>query len=115
MRIGVLLVLAMLAEAQQSGGPAELRVFSRGRFLSYEVVNRSPYKINRFEIYTQFTSGGFEQLGCIVAAEPKLPQELRLRGACGLPIDPTTGKPVTYSSRLVRVVFESGLTWSPEQ
>jgi len=115
MRFGVFIAIAMLAQAQGSHAPAELRVSAKGKSLSYEVINRSPYKISKFEISTQFTSGGFEQLGCVVAAEPKVPRELLLRGACRLPADPTTGKAVASTSRLVRVVFENGLTWSPER
>lgn len=113
MRLGLLLTLAVVAAAQSYQDPAQLRITAAGESLSYEVVNFSPYRIVGFEVYTQFTSGGSENLGCGVNADVKSPKDLVLRGVCQLPRDTRTGKPVTYSSRIVRVDFENGLTWTP--
>lgn len=109
----VLVVSAAIAAAQPVQDPARLEVTAAGGSLSYEIVNLSPYRIVGFEVYTQFTSGGFENLGCSVNAEVKSPKDLALAGVCQLPRDTKTGKPVNYSSRIVRVNFENGLTWTP--
>jgi hypothetical protein len=111
-RLGLLLTFVAVASAQSDQDPAQLRVTS-GESLSYEMVNLSPYRIIGFEVHTQFTSGGFENLGCGVNAEVKSSKDLVLIGVCRLPRDEKTGKPVTYSSRIVRVEFENGLTWTP--
>jgi len=68
-----------------------------------------------FEIYTQFTSGGFEHIGCAVSAEVKSAKDLSLTRVCQLPNATKTGKSVTYSSRIVRVNFDNGLTWTPSK
>jgi hypothetical protein len=110
----MLLTFAAMAAAGQSyQDPAQLRVTAAGESLSYEMVNSSPYRIVGFEVYTQFTSDGFENLGCGVNAQVKSPKDLVLRGVCQLPRDTKTGKPITYASRIVRVDFENGLTWTP--
>jgi hypothetical protein len=111
-RLGVLLTFVAVAAAQSDQDPARLRV-TAGESLSYEMVNLSPYRIVGFEVHSQFTSGGFENLGCGVNAEVKSPKDLVLTGICQLPRDEKTGKPVTYSSQIVRVEFENGLTWTP--
>ncbi|MGA2274909.1 MAG: hypothetical protein ABSH00_15235 [Bryobacteraceae bacterium] len=113
-RVAVELVaFAAIVTAQPVQDPARLEVAAAGGSLSYELINLSPYRIVGFEVYTQFTSGGFENLGCFVNAEVKSPKDLALAGVCQLPRDTKTGKPVNYSSRIVRVNFENGLTWTP--
>jgi hypothetical protein len=112
-RLLVLLAFGAVAMAQSDQAPAELRVTAHGESLSYEVVNLSPYRIVEFEVYTQFTSGGFENLGCGVSAAVKEPKDLVLQRVCQLPRDSKTGQPVTYSTRLVRVEFANGLKWTP--
>ena len=110
----VLALFALIAIAAQSyQAPAELRVTVAGGFLSYEIVNLSPYRIVGFDIQTQFTSGGFENLGCQVNAVVRSPKDLGLRNICQLPNDSKTGKPVTHSSRIVSVRFDNDLTWTP--
>ena len=106
-----LAVFPIIAAAAQD--PARLQVAATGDQLSYEVVNLSPYQIVGFEVYTQFTSGGYEHLGCGVKANVKAPTDLALREICRLPHDEKTGKPVTYVSRILRVEF-AGLTWTPK-
>ena len=113
MRLLVLLAFGALAIAQSDQAPAELRVTAQGGSLSYEVVNLSPYRIVEFQVYTQFTSGGFENLGCGVTAAVKATKDLALQGVCRLPRDSKTGQPVSYSTRLVRVEFANGLKWTP--
>jgi hypothetical protein len=112
-RLGLLLTFAAVAAAQSYQDPAQLRITAAGDSLSFEVVNFSPYRIVGFEVYTQFTSGGFENLGCGVNTEVKSPKDLVLRRVCQLPRDTKTGRPITYSSRIVRVDFENGLRWTP--
>jgi hypothetical protein len=108
-----LLAFAVLSATQPVQDPARLEVTEAGGSLSYNLVNLSPYNIVGFEVDTQFTSGGFENLGCFVNAQVKSAKDLSLTGACRLPHDSKTGKPVSYSSRIVRVEFENGLTWTP--
>jgi hypothetical protein len=96
-----------------SSRTAQLQVKDAGGFLSYQVIDHLPYRIVGFEVYTQFTSGGYENLGCGVGAEVKSPKDLEIRRVCRLPRDEKAGKPVSYATRLVRVEFENGLTWSP--
>src|SRR5207245_73030 len=69
-----LAVFPIIAAAAQD--PARLQVAATGDQLSYEVVNLSPYQIVGFEVYTQFTSGGYEHLGCGVKANVKAPTDL---------------------------------------
>ena len=109
----VTLAFAAMATAQAVQDPARLEVTAGGGSLSYEVVNLSPYRIVGFEVYTQFTSGGFENLGCGVKAEVKSPKDLVLAGVCQLPRDKKTGKPITYQSRIVHVDFENDIAWTP--
>jgi hypothetical protein len=109
----VLLTFAVIATAQSVRDPAKLEVTASGGSLSYKVINQLPYRIVGFEIYTQFTSGGFEHLGCVVSADVKSAKDLSLTGVCQLPIDAKTGEPVTYSSHIVCVNFGDGLTWAP--
>jgi hypothetical protein len=113
--LSVLLTFAALAVAQSVQDPAKLEVMVSGGSLSYKVINQSAYPIVGFEIYTQFTSGGFEHLGCGVKAEVKSAKDLSLTGVCQLPNDAKTGKPISYSSRIVRVEFDNGLTWTPSK
>ena len=116
MRMASLFALAVfpiIAGADQD--PARLQVTANGDRLSYEVVNLSPYRVVGFEVYTQFTSGGFENLGCGVKADVKTRADLALREACKLPRDEKTGDPVTFVSRIVRVEFAGGLTWAPQR
>jgi hypothetical protein len=112
--LGLLLAIGVAATAQAVRDPVQLRVAVAGDTLSYTVVNQLPYKIVQVDIYTQFTSGGFEHLGCALSATVDSAEaEIRLPGACRLPLDPKTGKPINYSSRIVQVQFENGLTWYP--
>ena len=115
MRIAIAFVaFVAMCMAQPAQDPARLVVtVAAGDSLSYEVVNLSPYRIVGFEVYTQFTSGGFENLGCGVTAEVKSPKDLALARVCQLPRDSKTGKAITYSSHIVRVNFENDLTWTP--
>ena len=107
-----LVVFPIIAAAAQD--PARLQVSVTGDKLSYEIVNLSPYQIVGFEIYTQYTSGGYEALGCGVKAIVKAPTDLTLRKVCSVPFDEKTGKPITYSSRIVCVEFAGDLTWTPK-
>jgi len=86
----------MLAGAERD--PVELRVTSSGHALSYEVVNTTPYRIVNWQVYTQFTSGGYEHLGVGVNVQVKQPSDLKLRDVNPLPQDAATGKPVTFIS-----------------
>jgi hypothetical protein len=106
------LMAAGVAAADQPP-PAELQVTEVGGFLSYKVVNLSPYTITGYDVSTWYKSGGFENLGCTISATVKSPKDLVIRNGCGLPVDSTTGKPVAYSSRLVTVHYENGITWKP--
>lgn len=107
------LLAAVLAGAERD--PVELRVTSNGRALSYEVVNTTPYRIVNWQVQTRFTSGGYEHLGCGVNVVVKKPSDLKLGDANPLPHDATTGKPVTFVSRIVEVRFANGLKWKPEE
>lgn len=109
----MVVAFGVITTAQPVQDPARLEVTATGGALSYALINLSPYRIVAFEVYTQFTSGGFEHLGCSASAEVKSPKDLTLAGVCRLPIDMATGKPVNYSSRVVRVDFENSLTWNP--
>jgi hypothetical protein len=111
----VLLVFAAIAAAQSVPDPAKLEVTVSGGSLSYRVINQSPYRIVGFEVYTQFTSGGFEHMGCAVNADVKAEKDLSLSRVCQLPNDTETGKPITYESRIVTVKFDNGLTWTPSK
>lgn len=113
--LSVLLMFAALAVAQSVPDPAKLEVTASGVSLTYKVINQSPYRIVGFEIYTQFTSGGFEGLGCGVNADVRSDKDLSVTYVCQLPNDAKTGKPVTHSSRIVRVKFDNGLTWTPSK
>jgi hypothetical protein len=115
-RLNILfLAFAAMAAAQTAQDPARLEVTAAGGSLSYELVNLSPYRIVGFEVYTQYTSGGFENLGCGVNADVKSPKDLVLVGVCQLPRDTKTGKFISYQSRIVRVDFENGLKWTPRK
>ena len=107
-----LAVFPIIAAAAQD--PARLQVTVTGDKLSYEIVNLSPYQIVGFEVYTQYTSGGYESLGCGFKVIVKAPTDLTLRKVCSLPFDEKTGKPITYSSRIVSVEFAGDLTWTPK-
>lgn len=109
----VALLATILAGAERD--PVELRVTSNGRALSYEVVNTTPYRIVNWQVRTRFTSGGYEHLGCGVNVVVKKPSDLKLRDVNPLPYDATTGKPVTFVSRIVEVKFANGLKWKPEE
>ena len=109
----MLLTFAVIAAAQSVPDPAKLEVTASGGSLTYKVINQLPYRIVGFEIYTQFTSGGFEGLACGVNADVKSDKDLTVTYLCQVPNDSKTGKPVTYSSRIVRVKFDNGLTWTP--
>lgn len=95
--------------------PVRLDVRLAREVLSYTVSNMTPYVIARVDIQTQFTSGGFEHLGCAVSAEISFPRSLHLPEVCRLPLDPETGKPIHYSSKIVHVEFDNGLTWKPDK
>jgi hypothetical protein len=111
--LSVLLAFIAIAAQQSVQDAAKLQVMESGGSLSYKVINQSPYRIVGFMIYTQFTSGGFEHLGCTVNADVRAEKDLSVTGVCKLPDDEKTGKSVTYRSRIVRVKFENELTWSP--
>jgi hypothetical protein len=111
----MLLTFAVIAAAQSVPDPAKLEVAASGGSLTYRVINQSPYRIVHFDIYTHFTSGGFEGLGCGVNADVKSEKDLSVTYLCQVPNDAKTGKPVTYSSRIVRVKFDNGLTWTPSK
>lgn len=113
--LSVLLTFAAIAAAQSAQDPAKLEVTVSGGSLSYKVINQSPYRIVGFEVYTQFTSGGFEHMGCGANAGVKTAKDLSLSHVCQLPNDAETGKPVTYDSRIVNVKFENGFTWTPSK
>ena len=108
------LVLLVSASASADQEPARVDVTTTGKTLSFKVVNLSPNPIIRFEVSTRFTSGGFDRLGCIINADVKKPEDLILKGVCSLPTDPATGRPVTYSVQLSRVVFANNLVWTPQ-
>ena len=112
-RVLIAAVIAILG-VQASDAPAELRTSMDGESLRYELVNHSPYKVSEFEIYTQFLSGGFEALGCAVKAKVRTTADLVIRRGCQVPRDPTSGKPVAYSTRIVSVSFQNGLKWLPD-
>ncbi len=109
----MLFTFVALAAGDSIPDPAKLEVTALGDSLSYKVVNQSPYSIAEYEIYTQFTSGGFENLGCGVGAKVKSAKDLSIASSCRLPRDARTGKPVAYTSRIGSVKFENGLTWTP--
>jgi hypothetical protein len=111
--LSVLLALAAIAAAQSVQDPAKLEVIESGGSLSYKVTNQSSYRIVGFMIATHLTSPGFEGLSCTVSVEVKSPKDLTANKVCQLPTDEKTGKPVTYSSRIVHVNFSNGLTWTP--
>ncbi len=114
MRITMLLALATLPILRGADpDPAELRVSLNGDRLSYEVVNRSPYRIVGFQVNTQFRSGGYENLGCGINAQVKSPTDLVVRGVCRVPHDEKTGKLIEYKSQFVTVKFANGITWNP--
>ena len=114
MRFTMLLALAALPILKGADpDPAELRVTLNGGRLTYEVVNKSPYRIVGFQIYTQFTSGGYENLGCGINAQVKSPTDLVVRDVCTVPHDEKTGKLIEYRSQLVIVKFANGITWNP--
>jgi hypothetical protein len=111
----ILLPLALIvsAAALADQDPARLDVTTTGNALSFKIVNLSPYRIVSFEVYTQFTSGGFERLACFVNGEVKAPEDLDLKGVCPRPTDPASGKPIAYSARIKRVTFANDLVWTP--
>jgi len=114
MRFAVLLALAALPILKGADpDPAELRVTLNGDRLTYEVVNKSPYRMIGFQVYTQFTSGGYENLGCGVNAQTKSPSDLVVHDVCTIPRDEKTGKLIEYKSKLVIVKFANGVTWNP--
>ncbi|HKW97851.1 MAG TPA: hypothetical protein VJN43_08950 [Bryobacteraceae bacterium] len=108
------LAFAAMGLAQTAPDPARLEVTTAGNSLSYKLINLSPYRVVEFEVYTQFTSGGFEALGCGVKAEVKSPKDLVLPGTCQLPRDAKTGQPVKFEAKIVQVDFENGITWTPK-
>lgn len=110
----MIVALAVLPIASAADpDPAELRVTVNGDRLSYEVVNLSPYRIVGFQIYSQFTSGGYENLGCGVSAQVKSPKDLVLRDVCTVPRDAKTGKLVGYTPQIQSVEFANRTKWSP--
>jgi hypothetical protein len=111
--LSLLLTFASFTVAQSVRDPARLEVTVSGDSLSYKIINQSPYPIVGYMVYTQFTSGGFEGLGCGVGAKVKSAKDLSVTFVCPLPKDAKTGKPVSYVSRIVRVEFDNGLTWTP--
>lgn len=111
--LSVLLILAGTMAAQSVPDPAKLKVTASDGSLTYKIINQSPYPIVGFEVRTQFTSGGFEAVGCMVSADVKTEKDLTVSSVCRVPNDENTGKPVTYFSRIVRVKFENGLEWTP--
>ena len=114
MRVTMLLALAVLPILKGADpDPADLRVILNGDRLSYEVVNKSPYRIIGFQVYTQFRSDGYENLGCGINAQVKSPTDLVVRDVCTVPHDEKTGKLIEYRSQLVIVKFANGITWSP--
>ena len=83
--VSALLAFTVLALTQPVQDPARLEVTAAGGSLSYKVVNLSPYTIVGFEVSTQFTSGGFESLGCFVNAQVKSAEQAMNTVAVGLP------------------------------
>jgi hypothetical protein len=77
------------------------------------VVNKSAYRMIGFQVSTQFTSGGYENLGCGVNAQTKLPSDLVVHDVCTIPRDEKTGKLIEHKSKLVIVKFANGVTWNP--
>jgi len=108
----MLLTFAVIAAAHLVSDPAKLEVTASGGSLTYKIINQLPYRIIGFEVRTQFTSGGFEARSCMVSADVKTEKDLSATYICSVPND-ETGKPVAYSSRIVRVKFNNGLTWIP--
>ena len=112
-RAAILLVSLAPLVGGADPDPAELRVTLHGRGLIYEVVNHLPYRIVGFEVYTQWLSGGYEALGCGVAALVRKPADLTGSDVCTIPQDAKTGEPIRYETRLVEVQYSNGLKWTP--
>lgn len=100
--------------AQTEPPPVTLVTTETGGLLSYEVINRSPYRITRFEVRTRFTSGGAEALACGVAVDVKTPADLTIRNVCQVVRD-TKGKLVSYQPKLIHVEFANGMKWDPPE
>jgi len=114
MRSILLLAMALLPNLKGADpDPAELRVTLKGDRLTFEVVNKSPYRMIGFQVYTQFTSGGYENLGCGVNAQTKSPSDFVIHDVCTVPRDGKTAKLIEYKSKLVIVKFANGITWNP--
>ena len=110
------LVLAIVLSSFLTGAerdPVRLRVTINNGWLSYEIVNNTPYRIVSWQAFTRYTSGGYEALECGVSAQVKRSSDLMLRDRCSLPNDDATGKPVTVVSRIAEVKFANGLKYIP--
>jgi hypothetical protein len=75
--------------------------------------SKSPYRIIGFQVYTQFMTGGYENLGCFVNAQVKSPGDLLTRDVCTVPHDEKTGKLIGYQARFVTAKFANRITWNP--
>lgn len=93
----------------QSQPPVELTVLENGGKLTYSLANRTPWRITRYEVVTNFPSA---HLSCSIASEVQKPEDLVRRDVCSVILD-AKGRPLAYTSSIVIVRFDNGMIWKP--
>ena len=93
----------------QSQPPAELTVLENGGKLTYSLANRTPWRITRYEVVTNFPPA---HLSCGIVSEVQKPEDLVRRDVCSVLFD-AKGKPLPYTSSIVFVRFDNGMIWKP--
>jgi hypothetical protein len=106
-----LLILPLIGWGLEND-PVLLKTSDDGHTISYQIVNKTSDPIIAFEVWTDYTSGGFERLGCSIAVTVKSPGDLNIPSGCSLPKDDATGKPARYASRVTEVRFANGSKWT---
>ncbi len=111
MRRAALLVIAASAlSAATDDPPAELRVTNNRGSLTYRIVNKSPYRIVAFEVFTSWRDG--EAYRSCSFQQPKIKSEtdLTARDACVLVSSGAAADDLHSTIRSLQ--FSNGMNWS---